>query len=125
MTAKIRAEIPIHFINESPAVAGRLGIQVNGASSIEIEALPADLPDHIDIDMSNLVNVNDSVHARDLNLGDKIEIVSEPDEMIVRIVALAAEEEEVEEVVEEEVVSAEPEVIGKGKKEEEEEGEEV
>jgi large subunit ribosomal protein L25 len=124
MTAKIHAEIPIHFINESPAVAARLGIQVNGANSIEIDALPGDLPDHIDIDLSSLVNFNDAIYVRDLDLGGNIEIVSEPDEMIVRISALAAEEEEVAEAAEE-VTSAEPEVIGRGKKEEEEEGEEV
>lgn len=123
MAAKIHAEIPVHFINESPAVTQRLGIQVNGASSIEIEALPGDLPDRIDIDLSKLLNVNDAIHVREIDLGAKIEVVSEPDEMIVRISALAAEEEEVEEVVAEEVVSAEPEVIGRGKKEEEEDEE--
>ena len=125
MTAKIRATIPVHFINESPAVTSRIGVQVNGTSTIEVEALPADLPDRVNVDLSSLVNINDSIYARDLDLGDKIEIVSEPDDMIVRISAMAAEEEE--EVVEgaEEVTSAEPEVIGRGKKEEEGEDEEV
>jgi large subunit ribosomal protein L25 len=123
MAAKIRTTVPIHFINESPAVTARLGTQVTGATSVEVESLPGDLPDHIEVDLSALVNVNDSIHARDLQLGGKIEVVSEPDEMIVRIAPLAVEE--VEEAVEEEATGAEPEVIGRGKKEEEEGDEEV
>jgi large subunit ribosomal protein L25 len=123
MAAKIRTTVPIHFINESPAVTGRLGTQVTGATSVEIESLPGDLPDHIEVDLSTLVNVNDSFHVRDLQLGEKIEVVSEPDEMLVRIAPLAAEE--VEEPTEEEAAGAEPEVIGRGKKEEEEGDEEV
>jgi large subunit ribosomal protein L25 len=123
MTATIRAEIPVYFINESPAVQSRIGIQVNGASSVEIEARPADLPDRVEVDLSKLVYVNDAIFMRDLDLGEKVEIVSDPDEMVVRIAALAAEEEEVEAVEGEEVTSAEPEVIGRGKKEEEEDEE--
>jgi large subunit ribosomal protein L25 len=123
LLSKIRTEIPVHFINESPAVTGRLGNLVNGASTIEIEALPADLPERVDVDLSGLVNINDSIHVRDLNLGDTIDIVSDPDEMIVRITALVAEEEEVVEEAAEEEVSAEPEVIGRGKKDEEEDDE--
>lgn len=115
MQSKIRATIPVHFVNESPAIAQRLGIQVNGANSIEIEALPADLPDHIEVDLAKLAEVGDSIHVRDLDLGAKISIVSEPDEMLVRVAALAEEETE---TLAEEGVSAEPEVIGRGKKEE-------
>ena len=124
MTAKIRAEIPVHFINESPAVSQRLGIQVNGASSVEIEALPGDLPDRINVDLSTLVNVNDGIFMRDLDLGEKIEVISDPDEMLVRVAALLAEEEEEVVAAEgEEITSAEPEVIGRGKKDEEEDEE--
>lgn len=119
MAAKIRTTVPLRFVNESPAVIARLGTQVTGASNVEIESLPGDLPDHIAIDMSALLNVNDSIHVRDLALGNRIEIVSEPDEMIVRIAALTTQEE-VDEATEEEEVSTEPEVITRGKKEEEE-----
>ena len=123
LTIKIRATVPVHFINESPAVSSRAGVQVNGTTSLEIEALPSDLPEHIEVDLSGLFNVNDSIHVRDLAISDKVEILAEPDEMIVRIAPQAAEE--VEETTEEEGTAAEPEVIGRGKKEEEGEDEEV
>lgn len=123
MAATIRTEIPVHFINESPAVLSRLGIQVNGASTIEIESLPGDLPERIDVDLSGLVNINDAIFVRDLNVGEKIEIISDPDEMIVRIAAMAVEEE-AETVEGEEESSAEPEVIRR-KREEEDEDDEV
>jgi large subunit ribosomal protein L25 len=123
LSIKIRATVPVHFINESPAVASRVGVQVNGTSSLEIEALPGDLPEHVEVDLSVLKNVNDSLHVRDLVVSDKIEILAEPDEMLVRIAPQAVEE--VEEGAAEEGTAAEPEVIGRGKKEEEGEDEEV
>lgn len=124
MSATIRTEVPVHFVNESPAVAQRLGIQVNGTSTIEIECLPGDLLERIDVDLSSLVEVNDAIYVRDLNLGEKIEIISDPDEMIVRVAALAVQEEEEETTEEEEITSAEPEVIRR-KREEEEDDDEV
>jgi large subunit ribosomal protein L25 len=123
LSIKIRATVPVHFINESPAVTARAGNQVNGTSSLEIEALPGDLPEYIEVDLSVLKNVNDSLHVSDLAVSDKVEILAEPDEMIVRIAPLAAEE--VEETTAEEGTGAEPEVIGRGKKDEEGEDGEV
>jgi len=123
MTATIRTSIPIHYINESPAVQSRLGILVNGISNLEIESLPGDLPERIEVDIARLVNVNDAIFVRDLDLGEKIEIISDPDEMVVRVAALSVQEEEAEAEGEEEGTSAEPEVIGRGKKEEDEDEE--
>lgn len=124
MKAKIRATIPVQFINESPAVESRIGIQINGASSVEVEALPGDLPDRIEVDLSKLADVNDSLHVRDLDLGKNIEVVGEPEEMIVRIAPITvAQETEGEALEEEEVTSSEPELIGRGKREDEEDEE--
>lgn len=116
----ISTEVPIHVIGESPAVEGRLGIILMGVSTIQIEALPRDLIDRIDVDISNLKHVGDTIHIRDLSGGDKVTILDDPDEMVVRIVPVPAAKEEEEEV--EAPIAAEPEVIAKGKIEEEEEG---
>lgn len=119
-STKITTEVPVHFVGESPAVQARLGILLNGISTIEIEALPADLIDRVDVDISVLTEVGSSIHVSDLNLGDKVTILSDPDAMIVRVAPAAAQEEEEAAEEAEETGAAEPEVIARGKQEEEE-----
>jgi large subunit ribosomal protein L25 len=119
-STKLTTTVPIRFINESPALKNGIGVLMTGASSLEVEALPADLIDHVDVDLSSLENINDSIYVRDLNVSDKVAILTEPDDLIVRVIVQQVVEEELPEA---EVTAAEPELIKRGK-EEEEEGEE-
>lgn len=126
-TTTIRASIPIHIVGESPVVEARLGILVTGSSSITIETLPSKLMDHIEIDITPLVEIGDSVLVGDLDLGEGIVIVDDPNEMLARISqpsAARAEEDLAEEGEEEDEemleTSAEPEVISRGRDDEEE-----
>jgi len=83
---------------------------------LEIEAFPLEVPEKIVVDISSL-KIGDSFHVKDLNLGEKIKIVTDPEETIVTV--LAAEEEEV--AAEEEITAEEekePEVIKEKRKEE-------
>jgi large subunit ribosomal protein L25 len=125
MRSTIKTDVPIHFVGESPAVVSRVGILITGPTVITIETLPSNLLGQIEIDLSQLVNVGDSLHVRDLNLGPDIVIINDPNEMIAQIsqpsAVRAEEEEEAEAVAAAEEVSAEPEVIAKGKVEEAEE----
>jgi large subunit ribosomal protein L25 len=115
-STRLTAEVRIHFVNESLPVTSRQGILVTGTSTVTIEALPSDLIEQIEVDLSTLKEVGDSIHVRDLKVNPAIRIVNDEDEMIVRVApAVTAEEEETTE----ETTSAEPEVISKGKAEEE------
>ncbi len=116
-TTKLRTEVPVHFINESPFVARGQGVLLNGITTIEVEALPADLIDHVDVDLSTLENLNDTLFVRDLKLGSSVTLITSEDEMIVRVTTQYVEEE----APINEVTSTEPEVIKKGKDDEEEE----
>ncbi|MEZ4666837.1 MAG: 50S ribosomal protein L25 [Anaerolineae bacterium] len=122
MDAKISIDVPIHFINESPAVASRIGILLTGPTVLTIETLPSHLINQIEVDLAKLVAIGDSVHVRDLNLGTEIEILNDPDEMIARIIQPAAAASEEAEAAEAEG-TAEVEIIKKGKADEEEEEE--
>ena len=123
MRSTIKTDVPIHFVGESPAVASRVGILITGPTVITIETLPSNLIGQIEVDLSGLVNVGDSIHVRDLNLGKEITILNDPNEMIAQISqpSAARAEEEEEEAAAAEEAPAEPEVIAKGKVEEEEE----
>ena len=124
LTEKIRSQVRIELTGTAPAVTDYSAIIVNSMTELEVEGLPADLPERIMVDISNLVKIGDGVHVRDVVVPDEVVIIDDPDEIIVH--ATAPRVEEVEEVVPEEVEVVEPEVIERGKKEEEEmeEGEE-
>ena len=119
MTERIRVEVPIHTTGASPAVARNEGVLNYGTDTIEIECLPSDLIDSVQVDLSGLTKVGDVIHVSDLQVPGTIEVLTDPDELVVRVSHIAAEEVE-EEVAEAAAAApAEPEVIKKGKVEEE------
>ncbi len=115
LTEKIRAAVNIELAGIAPAVKDFGGIVVEGLSSIEVEALPTDLPERFIIDISGLTEIGNSILVKDISIPANVAVHTPMEEMVVLITAPAAEE--VTEVVEE--GAAEPEVIEKGKKEEE------
>jgi len=125
MTEKITASVGIHIVGQAPAVKEFGAILVTGLTELEVECLATDLPERFTVDVSGLVEISDGIYVRDVVPPANVEILDDPDEMIVVATAMAAEEvEEEEEVLEGEEELEEPEVIEKGKKEEgEEEGE--
>jgi len=87
---------------------------------IEVEVLPGDIPEHIDIDVSDLL-INQGIRVRDLQVeGAKWTPISEPDMLIVHLVAPRAEEAPAAEAAPAAAAAVEPEVIKKGKTEKDE-----
>lgn len=119
-TTRITTEVPVHFINESPAVESRLGLLATMLQAIQMEAVAADLIDHVDVDLSVLAQVGDAIHVSDLKFSDRLTILTDPDTMIARVTPLAVVTEE-ETGEEAETTGGEPEVIQRGKAEEDEE----
>ena len=114
MKEKLRTKVFVSLVGVAPAIKTYNAIQVAGADELEVECLPQDLPERIEVDLSGLNEIGAAIYIRDLNVSDKVKILTDPDTMIVLLTA-----PELEEVAEGEEVSAEPEVIEKGKKEEE------
>ena len=121
MDVAIRAEVPIEFVGEAPAVRDLGGVLVTELVEIEIESLPTDLPDRIPVDLELLAEITDTINVGDLSFGEGVEVITSPDDVITRVI-YQVEEEIVEEELEEEVIPTEeePEVIERGKLEEEE-----
>jgi large subunit ribosomal protein L25 len=119
LTEKIRAEVSIELVGASPAVRELNAVLVTGLDQLVVESLPQYLPERYIVDVSKLAKIGDAVYVRDLKVTEDVEILNDPDEMVVIATAGAAEEEE-EEEEEVEVGLAEPEIIERGKKEEEE-----
>jgi large subunit ribosomal protein L25 len=117
LTKKLRTEIPVVFVGQ-PRLSSELQIQQN-VQFIEVESLPTDIPQNIEVNISALAAQGDQITVADLPAIPNVEILSDPHEVLVRVEALAAEVAE-EEVAAEVAAPAEPEVVEKGKKEEEE-----
>ncbi|HEX8127520.1 MAG TPA: 50S ribosomal protein L25 [Pyrinomonadaceae bacterium] len=113
---KIEVAVPLHLTGEPVGVTEGGGVLEQMLREIQIRVSPRDIPDSIDLDVSNL-GVHDVLHVSDLRVADNIEILNEPETVLATVGIIAEEPVEVPEATEEE--GAEPEVIGKGKKEDE------
>lgn len=115
LTEKLRTYVSLHFHGTAPAVKDFQAAIVTSMEEIEVEALPADLPERIDIDLKVLAKLGDSIHVRDLVIPSGVEVLSDPNDIVV--VATATKEEALDEAGSE---SAEPEIsVERGKKDEE------
>ena len=117
---KIEVTVPVHLVGEPIGVREESGILEQQLRELEIRCEPRDIPDAINIDVSNL-GVHDVIHVSDIQVPENVEILQDPD-MVVATVGIVREEEVAPAPPVEGEVPAEPEVIGKGKKEEEEGG---
>jgi large subunit ribosomal protein L25 len=82
---KMRGEVPIILIGTSDAVGTYSGVIVTGIESLHVEALPLDIPAHIEVDLAPLAQLEDAIHVRDLNLAGNITVLNEPDVVIVKV----------------------------------------
>lgn len=120
---KITLQIPVQLIGTPKGVKDG-GIVQHSIHRIRIQCDPDSVPEHIEINVSEL-GITDSVHIKDIKL-EGIKILDNPESAIVTIVPPPTLKEETPEAVAAAAAEqpAEPEVIGKSKKVEEEEGEE-
>ena len=94
LTEKTHAEVPLHFIGESPAVRTHGGVMVHALSEVRIEAFPQDIPHQIDVDLAKIEQIEDALYVRDLVVDpSKIEILNDGDQVVAKAVAPRAEEE--------------------------------
>lgn len=113
---KITATVVLHLDGVAPAVKDFQAAIIHQMESIEVEALPTDLPESITVDISSLRNIGDSITVKDLNVNKNVTVLSDPEDMVaIATSTFVAETEEAEET------AAEPEVIERGKKLEESE----
>ena len=120
----IRATVIVNFTGISTAVKDYNAVFVVNLQSLEVECLPTDLPERIDVDISVLARPGDGIRVRDVHVSDKVRLLDDPDTMVA-VATFAKVEEEGAVVPGAEGVApaeAEPELaVERGKKEEDEE----
>lgn len=107
---KVEVTVPLIFDGVSPAVKDKGGILVKVMREIDVEATPKDLPHEIKVDISRLVELEDTIHVKDLTVPAGVEFKTGAEE----VVALVTEAKE-EEVVQAPIDLSAIEVEAKGK----------
>jgi large subunit ribosomal protein L25 len=116
---KITLEVPVRLVGIPDGVRNFGGVLDHSLRELEIEVLPGDIPEHVDLDVTALT-IGHSLFVRDLQV-PKARILNDPDTPVCTVVAPRTEEAPAP--VEEAAVTAEPELIRKPKPEEEGEAE--
>jgi large subunit ribosomal protein L25 len=94
---KLQIDVPISIVGESPAVKRGDGDLLISLHSLRVECLPSDIPEAIEVDVSGLENIDDSVRVHDLQFPEGVSLLTGGDEMIVKVQAHRVAEEPVAE----------------------------
>lgn len=105
---KVTAKVPVELIGESPAEKQSLGTVVTQIDEVEVEALPTDLPEKFEIDLTILTEVDQAIYLKDIKVDEsKVKILDNPEDIIVKVEPLQKVEEVAAPTPEETVVEGE------------------
>jgi large subunit ribosomal protein L25 len=85
LTHTMRADVPLVVIGHSEAVITYSGVLMNALTSLQVEALPLDLPSSIEVDITPLVELEQSLHVRDLPVPANVTVLTDGEVMVVKI----------------------------------------
>ncbi|HEY9714509.1 MAG TPA: 50S ribosomal protein L25, partial [Chroococcales cyanobacterium] len=85
MDKKLTMSVPLKFVGVSPAVTAG-GQLIENFQEAEVECLPSDIPENIEVDLSALKEIEDSIHFENLKPPANVEILNPPDEVVVKVV---------------------------------------
>jgi len=101
MEEKIRVEVPIITTGEAPALKVKENFLAHELNSLTVECLPDEIPSRVEINLSILTEPEQSIHVKDISLAEEITVLTNPEQMVVKISTGFVEKEVEEEAVEE------------------------
>ncbi|MEO8870943.1 MAG: 50S ribosomal protein L25, partial [Granulicella sp.] len=111
MDKSMRVSVPIQLVGVPTGVKNQGGLLEHVLREVEIECLPADIPSHLDVDVSNL-EINDAIHVSDLPHSGSIKYLGEEDATVAHVTSIKEEEPAPDAVA---AAPVEPAVAKKGK----------
>jgi large subunit ribosomal protein L25 len=93
LTETLRASVAVNLVGVSAAVKDYNAVLVVNLQSLEVESLPADLPERIDVDISVLARPGEGIRVRDVKVSDKVRLLDDPDTMVTVATFAKVEEE--------------------------------
>lgn len=91
---KVKATVPIELVGEPAAVTEKLGLLMHELHEVEVEALPTELPEKVEVDVTHLAQVGDSVKVADLKVAGDVTLLADPEQTVARISELVSKEAE-------------------------------
>ncbi len=94
MEEKIKVDVPVVLVGEAPALKVKTNTMAQDLAAVEVECLPDRIPESIQVDVSILVEDDQSIQVKDLVLGEGVVALSNPEQVVVRIAPLQIEKVE-------------------------------
>lgn len=103
---KVKAAVPLEVIGEPKAVTDKAGLLMNILSEVEVEALPEELPERIEVNVEHLTNVDDQITVAELKVPAGVEILTDKEQVVSKIGELVTKEAQEEAAAEEAAAEA-------------------
>ena len=87
LSQPIKARVPLHTEGDAPAVKVYNGVLLHLMEAVEVEALPANLPDAVTIDITALTELNSTLTAKDIKAPANVQVLVAPDEPVITVKA--------------------------------------
>lgn len=91
---KVKAMVPVVTVGEPKAVIDKVGLLLQPLSEIEVEALPKDLPEKIEVNVEHLAAVDEQIAVSDLKVPSGVTVLTDPGQVVVKIEELVSKEAE-------------------------------
>lgn len=91
---KVKANVPVVLVGEPHAVTEKLGLLMQNLHEVEVEALPTDLPENVEVDVTHLDQVGDGIKVADMKVGTDVIVLNDPEQEVARIAELVSREAE-------------------------------
>lgn len=89
---KVKTMVPVAPVGEPKAVIDKIGVLMQTVSEVEVEALPADLPENIEVHVENLAAIGDQITVGELTKPSGVEILTDGGQVVVKIDDIISEE---------------------------------
>ena len=93
---KVKTMVPLEVIGEAAAVTEKIGMLMQPISEVEVEALPADLPEKIEVNVEKLSAVDEQITVADLHVPSDVAVLTDPTQIVVKVAELVSKEAEEE-----------------------------
>lgn len=95
LSEKVKVNVPLEIVGEAPAVEKKIGLLLTPVTEVEVEALPTDIPESIQVDISSLAEIGDVIKIADLKVDQsKVAVLAEPELVVAQIGELVTKEME-------------------------------
>ncbi len=103
---KVKAAVPLEIVGEPKAVIDKVGLLMNILSEIEVEALPEELPEKIEVNVERLSNIDEQITVADLKVPAGVEVLTDKEQVVSKIAELITKEAQEEAAAEKEAAEA-------------------